>query len=158
MAVYDTLKGGLGNKVAYASGGSSPSQWAEYTPARGRCVCGLPSSGTNEGTVGTAFTDDQDKSFTIDTHSVSEAEMPSHGHDINFFGYVSQTNYGPQRDYRQVPVRTCGGDGAVSTTSGDNATWGSKGLTGSGSAHGHGTVATSDFLAYIQLMSIKKNV
>ena len=82
MAVYDTLKGGLGNKVAYASGGSSPSQWAEYTPARGRCVCGLPNSGTNEGTVGTAFTDDQDKSFTVDTHSVSEAEMPAHGHDV----------------------------------------------------------------------------
>ena len=84
--------------------------------------------------------------------------MPSHGHDVNFFGYVSQTNYGPQRDYRQVPVRTCGADGAVSPTSGDHTTWGGKGLTGSGSAHGHGAVVTSDFLAYIQLMSIKKNV
>ena len=158
MAVYDTLKGGLGNKVAYASGGSSPSQWSEYTSARGRCVCGLPSGGSNEGTVGTAFTDDQDKSLTIDTHSVTESEMHPHAHALGFFGYVSQTNYGPQYDFRQIPVRTCGSNGGVSTTTGDNTNWGSGADTGSGDAHGHGTVATSDFLAYVQLMSIKKTV
>ena len=157
MAVYDTLKGGLGNKVAYASGGSSPSQWSEYTSARGRCVCGLPSSGTNEGTVGTAFTDDQDKSFTIDTHAITESEMHAHTHALGFFGYVSQTNYGPQYDFRQIPVRTCGSDGAVDS-GGSNEGWGSGANTGDGDAHGHGSVATSDFLAYIQLMSIKKTV
>ena len=158
MAVYDTLKGGLGNKVSYASGGSSPSQWSEYTTARGRCVCGLPNGGTNEGTVGTAFTDDQDKSLTIATHAVTTAEMHPHTHVVNFFGYVSQTNYGPQYDFRQIPVQNCGSDGAVSTSSGANTTWGVPTNTGSGSAHGHGSVATSDFLSYIQLMSIKKNV
>ena len=158
MATYDSIKNANQNIIFSTDEGSAVGDFVEYTTARGRMIVGLPSGGSNEGTVGTAFTDDQDKSLTIATHAVTEAEMHPHAHNLSFFGYVSQTNYGPQYDFRQIPVRTCGSDGGVSTTSGDNTTWGSGANTGSGSAHGHGSVATSDFLSYIQLMSIKKNV
>jgi hypothetical protein len=56
------------NTIMYITGGSAPSGWSEYTSARGRMIVGLPSGGTDEGTVGTALTDQQDKTHT---HSFS---------------------------------------------------------------------------------------
>lgn len=41
-----------------------PSTWTEVAGAQGRIIVGLPSGGTLAGTVGTAFTDLQDKSVT----------------------------------------------------------------------------------------------
>ena len=64
------------------------------------------------------------------------------------WGYVSQTNYGPQYNYRSQ-AQNCGSDGWVSD-------W-NTGSIGSGSAHGHGAVVTSDILAYVQLMAVKKD-
>ena len=148
MATYDSIKKGVKGIVGFTTAGSAPAQWSEYTPIRGRTIVGLPSSGTNDATVGTAYTDEQDKSKTLSTTSVSEAQLPEHGHNMTLWGHVSQTNYGPQYNYRSQSQQ-CGSDGWV----GD---W-NTGSIGSGSAHGHGAVVTSDVLAYIQLMAVKKD-
>jgi len=147
MATYDSLKKGVINVVGFTSAGSAPAQWSEYTPIRGRTIVGLPGSGTNDATVGSAFTDAQDKSKTIAVHTVTTAQLPAHTHNHGFWGQNSQTNYGPQYNYRSQG-QACGSDGWVS----NNNT-----LLGDGGSHGHGAVVTSDVLAYIQLMAVKRN-
>jgi len=147
MATYDSIKKGIINVVGFTSAGSAPSQWSEYTPIRGRTIVGLPSSGTNDATVGSAFTDEQDKSKTISTHTITTAQLPTHTHNHTFWGYVSDYNYGPQYNYRSQS-QTCGSDGWVAHA--NNA-------IGDGGSHGHGAVVTSDILAYIQLMAVKRD-
>ena len=51
-----------------------PTGWSEYTSLRGRVPIGTPLSGTNAGTVGTAFTNLEDRTHT---HT-----GPSHAHNI----------------------------------------------------------------------------
>ena len=129
------------NIVCYrASGESTPSGWSEYTTGRGRMIVGLPSGGTDGGTVGTAFTDAQDKSSTL-----------SHYHAM---GVDSQDSY--------ISLQSDGGYGSSGTFTRDGYAGGAtstqasinNNITSSTSA---GTVLTSNFLAYIQLMTIKKD-
>ena len=87
MATYDSIKKGVINVVGFTSAGSAPAQWSEYTPIRGRTIVGLPDSGTNDATVGSAFTNAQDKSKTIATHTVTEAQLPVHTHEHAFWGH-----------------------------------------------------------------------
>ena len=155
MATYDSIKNANQNILFFTNVGSAVGNFTEYTPARGRMVVGLPSSGSNEGTVGTAFTNAQNKQKTVATHSITEAQLPSHLHPNDFWGYASQTNYGSQLSFTKRPQRTCGSDGWVSPSSSPYGSTNGIGPTGSGSAHGHGTVDTSDCCAYIQLMSVK---
>jgi hypothetical protein len=104
--------GGLpGNVVFYTTDSSVPAGFSEYTSARGRMVVGRPSGGTDEGTVGTALTNLQNKTHT---HSFSgttstgatgavaglapSAALPSHTHTYsgttgtsalsNFLAYI----------------------------------------------------------------------
>jgi|6_EtaG_2_1085325.scaffolds.fasta_scaffold10746_2 hypothetical protein len=145
--------------VAYrASSASTPEEWSEYTSARGRMVVGLPSGGTDGGTVGTALTNAQDKSKSIaHTHTAA-----AHQHNIGYLDYWSLGQ-----------IRTAdhpyGNDGTYSndhyTSHTGNAADGaelipktqSTGAVATGAMSTGGTVVTSDILAYIQLMTIKKD-
>lgn len=63
------------NVVLYTSDGSAPTGFSEYTGARGRFIVGLPSGGTNEGTVASALSDLASLSHT---HTLSTT--PAHSH------------------------------------------------------------------------------
>ncbi len=52
-----------------------PTGWTELSGSKGRYIVGMPAGGTNEGTVGTALTDQQNPTHT---HT-----GPSHTHSIN---------------------------------------------------------------------------
>ena len=158
MATYDSIKNANQNIIFFTDEGSAVGDFVEYTAARGRMVVGLPSSGTNEGTVGTALTNAQDKQKTLTTTALAEATIPNHQHAHAYWGYASQTNYGSQLSFTKRPNRSCGSDGWVSST-GSPGPYGATNSVGpnvgSGNAHGHGTVDTSDCCAYIQLMAVK---
>ena len=132
--------------VAYrASSAATPSGWSEYTTVRGRVVVGLVSGGTDGGTVGTALTDAQDK-----THSHTG---PSHTHILALSGAH------PSESVRVDDVYGTSGTAAAwvqggAATSGDTK---SRNLTDTGGTGATGTAATSDVLAYIQLMAIKSD-
>jgi hypothetical protein len=145
------------NLVAYrASGESTPSGWSEYTSARGRMIVGLPSGGTDGGTVGTALTNVQDKTFSNShTHT-----GPSHSHQIQLVNWgtgnvqmsTTSTHYGTSgtftsNKYIEYNSTTTYGLGIPLTNSSGT------GNTGSGGAD----IDTSDLLAYVQLMAIKKD-
>jgi len=129
------------NVVAYrASGESTPSGWSEYTTARGRMIVGLPSGGTDGGTVGTALTDAQDKS-----KSIAHSHAMGVSADGDRWRYVDGGEYGSSgtvaTDYNLS-------FNAYGETRADNITSGMSANT---------TVVTSDILAYIQLMAIMKD-
>jgi hypothetical protein len=136
------------NLVAYrASGQSTPSGWSEYTSARGRMIVGLPSGGTDGGTVGTALTNQQNK-----THSHSQ---PTHAHRNGYtqfhefawkYPHVYGTSGTVNRNYYVASA-------SVASSSGDN----DASLTQAAGDDTTGDASTSDVLAYIQLMTIKKD-
>jgi hypothetical protein len=68
------------NAVHYTSAGAAPAGYTEYAAARGRVIVGLPSAGTNTGTVGSALTDQQNPTHT---HTYT---MPSHSHTFAYGG------------------------------------------------------------------------
>ena len=136
--------------VSYrASGTSTPNGWSEYTTPRGRMICGMVSGGTDGGTVGTALTNSQDK-----THSHT---MSSHTHTT-----ASRTDAGAI--YADNNDSSFWGTGAAYNSA--SVTWNSEGthstvglpmsLTNTNNA-ATATSATSDILAYIQLMTISKD-
>ncbi len=76
-----------------------PTGWTEYTAARGRVVVGVPSAGTVAGTVGTAFTNLEDRthshSYSGNTSSVGGSQAavaydqsvyPTMGHSHSYSG------------------------------------------------------------------------
>tara|TARA_R100001244_G_scaffold106261_1_gene78839 strand:- start:1104 stop:1583 length:480 start_codon:yes stop_codon:yes gene_type:complete len=128
--------------VAYRGNGvSTPSGWTEFTTARGRMIVGMPSGGTDGGTVGTALTDAQDKSKSI---------AHSHKMGVGFRGdsldYTDGGTYGESGTFTRNYFFY---NGYSSTGTVDNA------ITDGMSANT--TVVTSDILAYIQLVTIKKD-
>ena len=140
------------NLVAYrASGESTPSGWSEYTSCRGRMIVGLPSGGSDGGTVGTVLDNLDDRTHN---HTLS-----SHTHPIGYHqssGTIYMDNSGHVF-----------GQSSTSATPNTAKTWtsvGSHSSTGisaenssTPSTANTGTSATSDVLAYIQLMTIKKD-
>jgi len=169
--------------VAYSSTGGELSGWSEYTGARGRMIVGLPSGGTNSGTVGTALTDTQDKTVAgAHTHTGPSHTHtgPSHQHadpQLNYasgtgmwfpsddstpFGTVAHsvsdfnTNQVARNDMPPLSSLITVGDAEWMATSfaGTGAT-GSAGTGATGSAGA--SVSTSDVLSYIQLMSIQSD-
>jgi hypothetical protein len=165
------------NLVAYVTGASAPSGWSEYTSARGRMIVGLVSGGTDEGTVGTALTDEQDKTHTHTGPSHTHTG-PSHTHTggahqhLNAFhidssGIMGKSGglygySGTTTDFNYIASVVSGGAGTQGTdltsSAGAVATAaGGTGATGSSGTGATGTAATSGVLAYIQLMCIKKD-
>lgn len=122
------------NLIALFASATLPTGWEEYTATRGHMVVGLPSGGDMAGTVGTALTNKQDK-----THSHTYNTVIAHTHN----GYVAGS-FGRQDVIAFTPY-------AYSTI---NASM----IESTGSASGTTqTAKLSDFLAYIQLMYIKKS-
>lgn len=72
-----TVSGSIPAGLIAFTAGACPSGWTEYTAARGFAIVGLPASGTAAGTVGTAFTDLQNKSVTP---SFSGSALATHAH------------------------------------------------------------------------------
>jgi hypothetical protein len=144
------------NIVAYTSAGSAPSGWSEYTSARGRMIVGLPSGGTNEGTVGTAFTNVQDKSHamahdhtgTAHVHGVFYMDITAGTLRYNTGGRYGSTG-GTFTADRGYPFNGNSDSGlGIPTT--ESVAPGNSGSTTV-------TATTSNLLAYIQLMAIKKD-
>lgn len=80
LTVGGTVSGSIpAGMVMFSSTGSCPTGWAEYTDARGRYIVGLVSGGTNEGTVGTALTNTENRPVGQHTHSVTD---PGHVHTV----------------------------------------------------------------------------
>jgi hypothetical protein len=70
--------------VTYATTGGCPSGWSEYTAGRGRYVVGLPLSGTNAATVGTALTNLENRPVGQHSHAITD---PGHNHTQNAHGH-----------------------------------------------------------------------
>jgi len=118
--------------VGHIIGGAAPDGWSEYTSARGRMIVGLPNGGTDEGTVGAALTDLEDR---------------THSHIQNTTGTFNASN---------TPAHTL-----VATATGANsemwaATAGTDALRPIMYSGVQATVLSA-FMAYIQLMCIKKD-
>ena len=152
----------------------TPTSWSEVTTARGRCIVGVPSGGTDGATQGTALTDNQNKSKSIaHTHSggAHTHTGPSHKHGITGLGQHTTTWYyntagafgtsGTGGTDRKVggsmnlpgPVS---GPQQVSGAEGTGAT-SSSGTEATSAMSANATVETADVMAYIQMVTIKKN-
>lgn len=133
------------NLIAHTTATTAPTGWTEFTAGRGRVIVGVPLSGTNAGTVGTALTNLQDPTHT---HT-----GPSHQHDttINIFnGYtdifgLANAPYGTGSNIA-APKRFGSADGGDTHPAFLTATAG----TGA-------TSATSATMPYIQQLGIIKS-
>ena len=144
-----------------------PAGWSEYTPARGRTVVGLQPGGNLNGTVGSAFTDEEDRAHQ---HGLTSFE-PNHSHSSNHSHSVNPPNTSTTSFSSTSRLL----DGGVFGTSrwlindsqhnhSVNIPSFSSGLASflSGSAGGHGHSAgnprqTSSVIPYLQLLSCEKD-
>lgn len=80
-----------GNAVIPFIGGCPPG-WTEYTAARGRAIVGLVDAGVDEGTQGTALTDQEDRPVGQHTHVFIGDALGSHGHVQNSHGHTQNSH------------------------------------------------------------------
>ena len=140
------------NVVAHTSAGSAPSGWSEYTSARGRMIVGLPSGGTNAGTVGTAFTNVQDKT-KAGSHSHGTPDH-AHGTGLRTISELAYNHTWVHGTSGSITTNSHAGQTAYTSTGAEGLTT----LTNGGNTDPGGVdIDTSDLLAYIQLMAIKKD-
>ena len=83
-----------------------PSGWTEYATSQGRAIVGTPSGGTDEGTVGNALTDSEDRTHT---HT-----GPSHRHSYSTFD--RNTTTGSARAVSSDPTENTAFAGTGATT------------------------------------------
>jgi len=69
---WETAGGVTAGLIAYFED-SCPSGWTEYTGGRGRYVVGTPSGGTDQGTVGTALSNVENRSVGQHSHVIARA-------------------------------------------------------------------------------------
>lgn len=136
--------------VVFAAGPGCPAGFTEFTGARGRVIVGLPLSGTNQGTVGTALTDLQNKTHI---HTAGTLAGPSHDHSAG-----NQTTGAPSATTTVGSTDVCGSGCTSVTVPTSTHTHGvpsyTTGLGGTGAVTGSsGTAATSDTISYIQLIA-----
>lgn len=129
--------------IAYTASSSAPTGWAEYTAARGRCIVGVPSGGTLAGTVGTALTNQQNK-----THSHTG---PSHTHPQN----TSGTQFATSAEF--VVATSTSGQIMYTTTGGAGTGYVMQSGVQAGGTGSTGDASLGDFFAYIQLLGIQKS-
>lgn len=130
---------------------SCPGGWSEFAGAEGRAIVGLPAGGTLGGTVGTALTDQEDRTHThpysdviAHTHSVSD---PGHAHDFPVKNNID--NGGFNTISRAWPT---GFDNLYQT----NSSLTNISIDSTGVATGT-TNATSAMMPYLQLLVCQKN-
>lgn len=154
------------NIVAFSSTGSCPSGWTEYTAGRGFVYVGLPSGGTNAGTVGSALTNLENRTHS---HSVPGLSFtgPSFSTTTDGGHAHSYTTGGPSSTVSVVTSSGTGSDVTTSVASGSHSHSGVSDTQGShshsGTANGattsggtSGTASTSSVLPYIQLIGCQK--
>ena len=134
----------------------TPTSWSEVTTARGRCIVGVPSGGTDGATQGTALTDNQNKSKSIaHTHT-----GPSHSH-LQGFGFIGEFSWNNTFTHGTGAVVTINRYMTNQTTypayDTPNIQTKVDGTGNTSAMSANATVATSDILAYVQLMAIKKD-
>lgn len=141
------------NTVVFYNGTSCPTGWAELTGARGRTVVGLPSGGTNAGTVGTALTNLEDRTHTHTGPSHTHTG-PSHTHTV----YAASAIWGAAYNGGWSPagVIATGVQGYYATNNPETGSAGT-GATGAGGTGATGTAATSGIIPYIQLLVCQKS-
>ncbi len=125
-----------------------PTGWTELTAARGRVITGLPLSGTLAGTVGTAFTNLEDRTHT---HT-----GPSHTHAQNGSAYGNGCN-GSTPGAQTSASSLSGGSLRSDQDAGCGGTtkyYVSTGVSASGT---DATGATSATPPYIQLLACQKS-
>ena len=65
--------------VAFYAASACPAGWAEYTPAQGRYLVGLPAGGANEAAVGTPLGNQENRAVGQHGHGITD---PGHSHSI----------------------------------------------------------------------------
>lgn len=160
-------------EVFFTTAASCPAGSSAYVAAEGRAIVGMPSGGTNEGTVGTALTNLQDK-----THTHTYTDVPNHLHSVDppstsvtitDGGHTHNVNVKNSTAHStNFPTGSEGGaaDGtptaALSNTTGitatvDIAAFNSANPTGGVATGTTNTTALSTFLSYLQLRTCKQN-
>ena len=138
------------NMVAHATGGASLTGFSEYTTARGRMMVGMPSGGTDGGTVGSGMSDNENATHTHGggqhTHGGGSHSHGTHCHQAGLICSLWGGGFGG----------TCGWTTLAGVPAGSATTGASSGTTGASSGT-TGTTALSGTLSYIQLISIKKD-
>lgn len=158
-------------EVFFTTGASCPTGSSAYAAAQGFAVVGLPSGGTNAGTVGTALTNLQDK-----THTHTYTDVPNHVHSVDppstsvsitdpqHTHNTKQSTGGVSGSGDTIPsVNGVSGSGVVVanstgiTASVDISSFDSANPTGGVATGTTATRATSDVISYIQLRSCRQD-
>lgn len=145
--------------VAFSATGSCPVGWTEYTAGRGFVYVGLPSGGSNAGTVGAAFTNLENRTHSHSIPSLSFGGLGfstttdgSHSHTGNTSGPSAGVDVGGTGNLAGSSSHfhsyTTSSDGAHSHSGTTNGGSTSTGTTG--------TASTSNVMSYIQLMACRK--
>ena len=130
-----------------------PPGWTAVTDAEGRAIVGLPSGGTIGGTVGTALTDQEDR-----THDHSISADGSHTHFVDIADTTSGNNSAAKTvdDVIESGSTSVADDPhthqvdpiSTATTTSSPTTHDHTGMTG--------TAATSEVITYIQFLVCEK--
>lgn len=127
------VTGGVTTGIIAYYNGACPATWSEVTATRGFMIVGTPSGGTDSGTVGVAFTNQQDKANTP-TFTGNAATITHAGTAVD--NHASHTH-----DYTQVINHTHTVN--ISDSGHTHNIRSQTGSTGSVSSWEHGTIDTS---------------
>lgn len=146
MSCGTSSTGSLPAGIIVFTASTCPATWTEYTAAQGFAVVGLPSGGTNAGTVGTAMTNLLDR-----THDHTYTQVVNHTHTLS-------TGTGATGNFSQVLGAVDTSSGGTGGTPTQTALGTLSGNPGGGVATGTtATKATSNVISYIQLRACSKN-
>ena len=138
-----------------AFNGACPSGWTEVVGSQGRVIVGLQSGGTLAGTVGTAYTNQQNKSLSLSmlnhTHTVDVTD-PGHTHLTQRYPTTTGGSTGFTADTSMSGTLT---DNTLPTKSGTTGVTASSQNPAGGVASQ--SVTTSDVLAYVQYRYCSKD-
>ena len=155
------------NLIVFSSTGTCQTGFTEFTAARGFAIVGMPAGGTSQGTVGSAFTNLENRSHN---HSVPGLNIPALNHPLAFASMSvdgdhahslatdgpSSTNTFDDVDPSFNWASTTHIHGASMSTPGGHSHGGSMsgGTTGTGTA---GNASTTNVMSYIQVIACKKD-
>lgn len=150
--------------VVFSNSGACPAGFVEYTNARGFAIVGLPAGGTSQGTVGTGFTNMENRSHTHVVSSVvvnawtnfnTQSNPSSHSHTGTTSG--PSATVGQDSLFAEIGAATSTHTHTFTTSvdSMPSHTPGSvtPGATNAGTS---GAALTSDVMAYVQAIACRK--
>lgn len=143
FACADAGGGSIPSGLIALFNAACPTGWTELAAAQGRVVVGVPSGGTLAGTVGTAFTDLENR-----THTHTYTQVPNHVHTLQVQGSTTASTSGTH-----VMTSTATG-GSSRTTASPDAT---NNPTGGVATATTNTSSTSNVIPYVQLRYCSKD-